>query len=54
MECYEALQMFSIGKAPRNNGPTADFYKGFWNLFGYQLTDALNYSYEHGEFSNSQ
>ena len=32
----------------------ADFYKGFWNLLGQQLTDALNYSYEHGELSNSQ
>ena len=32
----------------------ADFYKGFWDLLGHQLTDALNYSYEHGELSNSQ
>jgi len=54
VECYEALQMFSSGKAPDNDGLMADFYKGFWNLLGHQLTDALNYSYEHGEFSNSQ
>ena len=54
VECYEALQMFSSGKAPVNDGLTADFYKGFWNLLGHQLTDALNYSYEHGELSNSQ
>ena len=53
-ECYEALQMFSNGKAPGNGGLTADFYKGFWDLLGHQLTDALNYSYEHGELSNSQ
>ena len=46
-ECYEALQMFSNGKAPGNDGLTADFYKGFWDLLGHQLTDALNYSYEH-------
>jgi len=54
VECYEALQVFSNGKAPGNDGLTADFYKGFWNLLGHQLTDALNYSYEHGELSNSQ
>ena len=48
-ECYEALQMFSNGKAPGNDGFTADFYKGFWDLLGHQLTDALNYSYEHGK-----
>ena len=50
-----ALQMFSNGDhAPGNDGFTTDFYKGFWNLLGHQLTDALNYSYEHGELSNSQ
>ena len=54
VECYEALQMFSSGKAPGNDGLTADFYKGFWNLLGHRLTDALNYFYEHGELSNSQ
>jgi len=46
VECYEALQMFSNGKAPGNDGLTADFYKGFWNLLGHQLTDDLNYPYE--------
>ena len=51
---YEARQMFSNGKAPGNDGLTAEFYKGFWDLLGHQLTDALNYSYEHGELSNSQ
>ena len=54
VECYEALQMISSGKAPGNDGLTAEFYKAFWNLLGHQLTDALNYSYEHGELSNSQ
>ena len=54
VECYEALQMFSNGKAPGNDSFTADFYKAFWNLLGHQLTDALNYSYEHAELSNSQ
>jgi len=46
--------MFSGGKAPGNDGLTTDFYKGFWNLLGHQPTDALNYSYAHGELSNSQ
>ena len=46
--------MFSNGKVSGNHGLTADFYKGFWNLLGHQLTDVLNYSYEHRELSNSQ
>ena len=49
VECYKALQMFSIGKAPGNDGLTADFYKGFWNLLGQQFTDALNYSQDPGK-----
>ena len=48
-EYYEVLQMFSNGKAPDNDGLAADFYKGFWDLLGHQLTHALYYSYEHGE-----
>ena len=52
-EYYEVLQMFSNGKAPDNDGLAADFYKGFWDLLGHQFTDALNYSYKHGELSNS-
>ena len=54
VECYEARQMFSSGKTPGNDGVTANFYKDFWNLLSHQLTDALNYSYKHGELSNSQ
>ena len=46
--------MFPNGKAPGNDGLTAEFYKGFWNLLGQQLTDSLNVSFEHGELSNSQ
>lgn len=30
------------------------FYQGSWNLLGHQLNDALNYSYQYGELSNSQ
>ena len=54
VECYDALLKFRIGKAPGNDGLTVDFYKGFWNLLGQQLTDSLNFSFEHGELSNSQ
>ena len=53
-ECLEALKMFPYGKAPGNNGLTAEFYKGFWNLLGQQLTDSLNYFFEYGELSTSQ
>ncbi|KAL9975996.1 hypothetical protein ACROYT_G013225 [Oculina patagonica] len=53
-ECYNALQTFSNGKSPGNDGLTAEFYKTFWDLLGQQLTDTLNYSYLHGELSNTQ
>ncbi len=52
-ECYNALQTFSNGKSPGNDGLTAEFYKTFWDLLGQQLTDTLNYSYLHGELSNT-
>ena len=41
-------------KTPGNNGLTPEFYKKFWNLLGTLMTDSLNYSYIHGELSNSQ
>ena len=53
-ECFEALKKFPNGKTPGNDGLTAEFYKTFWNLLGQQLTDSLNYSFEHGELSSSQ
>ena len=53
-ECFEALKKFPNGKPPGNDGLTAEFYKTFWNLLGQQLTDSLNYSFEHGELSTSQ
>ena len=33
---------------------TAEFYKTFWNSVGHLLVDSLNYSYDHGELSNTQ
>ncbi|KAL9966672.1 hypothetical protein ACROYT_G024784 [Oculina patagonica] len=53
-ECFEALNKFPNGKTPGNDGLTAEFYKTFWYLLGQQLTDSLNYSFEHGELSTSQ
>ena len=53
-ECFETLKKFPNDKTPGNDGLTAEFYKTFWNLLGQQLTDSLNYSFEHGELSSSQ
>ena len=50
---YAALNKFPNGKAPGNDGITPELYKCFWNLLGQQLTDALNYSFDHGELSNT-
>ena len=51
---YQCVKKFSNGKAPGNDGLTAEFYKCFWNLLGQQLTDSLNFSFVHGALSNSQ
>ena len=53
-ECFEPLKKVPNSKSPGNDGLTAEFYKTSWNLLGQQLTDSLNYSFEHGELSNSQ
>ena len=53
-ECFEVLKKFPNGKTPGNNGLKAEFYRTFWNLLGQQLTDSVNYSFEHGELSTSQ
>jgi len=31
-----------------------EFYKAFWQVVGKIMADSLNYSYDHGELSNSQ
>ena len=31
-----------------------EFYKAFWEVVGKIMVDSLNYSYDHGELSNSQ
>ena len=53
-ECYKRLQQFESNESPGNDGLTVEFYRAFWGLLGQPLVDSLNYSYDHGEFSNSQ
>ena len=53
-ECYKSLQLFESNKSPGNDGLTVEFYRAFWGLLGHLLVDSLNYSYDHGELSNSQ
>ena len=50
-ECYKSLQLFESNKSPGNERMTVEFYNAFWGLLG---IDRLNYSYDHGELSNSQ
>ena len=53
-ECFKVLSTFNNDKTPRNDGLTIEFYKFFWSEIGTFLVDSLNYSYFHGELSNSQ
>ena len=53
-ECFHCLQSFENCKSPGEDGLTAEFYKTFWNSVGHLLVDSLNYSYDHGELSNTQ
>ena len=41
-------------KSPGEGDLTAEFYKTFWNSVGHLLLESLNYSYDHGELSNTQ
>ena len=41
-------------KTPGNNGLAIEFYEFFWSEIGTFLVDSLNYTYFHGELSNSQ
>ena len=54
-ECFKSLQLFQNNKSPGNDGLTVEFYKAFWQVVGREImVDSLNYSYDHGELSNSQ
>ena len=50
-KCCDTLLKFQNSKAPGNDGLTGEFIQGFWNLLSQQLTDSLNFSFEHGELS---
>ena len=49
-ECYAALNKFSNGNAPGNDGITPQSYQRFWNSLGQQLIDSLNYSCKLGSY----
>ena len=53
-ECFKSLQLFQNNKSPGNDGLTVEFYKALWEVVGKIMVDSLNYSYDHGELSNSQ
>ena len=53
-ECFKVLSTFKNNKSPGNDGLSIEFYKFFWPEIGTLLVDSLNYSYIHGELSNSQ
>lgn len=54
VERHDALLKFQNGNTPGNDGLTMDFFKRFRELFCQQLTDSLNFSFEHDELPNSQ
>ena len=54
MNVDRSLLPLQNGKAPGNDGLTAEFYKAFWPLLGNLLVDCLNEAYECGAFSTSQ
>ena len=53
-EYFDCLQSLENCKSPGEDGLTAEFYKTFWNSVGHLWVDSLNYSYDHGELSNTQ
>ena len=53
-ECYKSFQQFKSNKSPGNDGLTVEFYRVLAGLLGQLLVDIFNYSFDHGELSNSQ
>ena len=45
---------FSNNKSPGNDGITIEFYRHFWDAISLPLIQCFNFSYDHGELSNSQ
>ena len=53
-ECYEALSQMQTNKSPGADGFLVEFYRRFWSSLGQDLVEVPNYSYEHGQLSDSQ
>ena len=53
-ECFKVLSTFENNEAPGNEGLSKEFFLFFWPEIGNLLVDSLNYSYDHGELSQSQ
>ena len=53
-ECYEALSQMQTNKSPGADGFPVEFYRRFWSSLGQDLVEVPNYSYEHGQLSDSQ
>ena len=53
-KCSEALSHMQTNKSPGVDGFPVEFYRRFWSSLGQDLVELLNYSYEHGQLSDSQ
>ena len=53
-KCSEALSQMQTNKSPGVDGFPVEFYRRFWSSLGQDLVELLNYSYEHGQLSDSQ
>ena len=53
-ECFEALSGMAKRKAPGSDGLPGEFYLKFWNVWGRDLVQVLNYCYRSGSLSLSQ
>ena len=53
-ECQKILETLPNEKSPGEDGFTAEFYKHFFELVGYDLVEGLNAAYDIGQLSISQ
>ena len=53
-ECYGALSQMQTNKSPAADGFPVEFYRRFWSSLGHNLVDVLNFSFDHGQLSDSQ
>ena len=50
----QALSQMQTNKSPGADGFPVEFYRRFRSSLGQDLVEVLNYSYEHGQLSDSQ